>query len=72
MPLLVNQKFPRCTLCGKMFPLKVTPIAVGNHRLCSEKCVRLLYKLRPDEVPQPEGQETQATGQSGEKELKVL
>lgn len=52
MPILVKQKFPRCTLCGKMLPLNVKPIAIGDHRLCSERCVQLLYKLRPDEVPE--------------------
>ncbi|MFN8458201.1 MAG: hypothetical protein U0401_26715 [Anaerolineae bacterium] len=63
MPLLINQKFPRCTLCGKMFPLKVQPIALGQHQLCSERCVRLLYKLRPEQVPQEVSLEQALAGQ---------
>ena len=51
MAIIINQKFARCTLCGKNLPPRSDPIAVGNHRLCSERCVRLLHKLRPDEVP---------------------
>lgn len=52
MPIIITQKFPRCSLCGKMFPLKTRPIPVAQHQLCSEKCVILLYRLRPSEVPQ--------------------
>ena len=55
MAILINQKFARCTLCGKNLPPRSDPIAVGNHRLCSERCVRLLHKLHPDEVPGGEG-----------------
>ncbi len=64
MAILINQKFPRCTLCGKMFPLKVQPIVLGEHQLCSERCVRLLYKLRPDQAPQDVSLEKALTGRA--------
>ena len=53
MTVLVNQRFPRCTLCGKMLPLKLQPIVAGRHRLCSERCLELLPRLRPDEATAP-------------------
>ena len=64
MPLLVDQKFPRCTLCGKILPLRVEPITIRDHRLCSERCLRLLHKLHPDQLSAQEMQETLAAVQA--------
>jgi hypothetical protein len=57
MPILINQKFPRCTLCGKILPLKVEPIVIREHRMCSERCVQLLHKLHPDQLSEQEMQD---------------
>lgn len=50
MAIQISQKFPRCTLCGKMLPLASQPIVIGHHRLCSMRCLELLPRLRPDEM----------------------
>jgi hypothetical protein len=59
MPIQIEQKFPRCTLCGKMLPLKTTPISIGQHRLCSPRCAALLPRLRPHEVAQAASEQTE-------------
>ena len=63
MPIMVNQKFLRCSLCGKMIPLRVDPVVIHDHRLCSERCLRLLHKLHPDQLSEQELQETLASNQ---------
>ena len=59
MPLLINQKFPRCSLCGKILPLRIEAIAIADQRLCSERCVRLLKKLHPDRLTKSKNQDVQ-------------
>lgn len=43
MPIQINQKFPRCQLCGKLIPLRAEPRSVtlpGGKSLsfCSQVC----------------------------------
>ena len=42
MAILLNQKFPSCTLCGKRLPLRTQPILRGSQRLCSIRCVEIV------------------------------
>lgn len=48
----INQKFQRCTFCGKMIPLKTKPIDLTfrekKHTLCSKECIELLKKYSPN------------------------
>jgi hypothetical protein len=52
MAILINQRFPSCTLCGKMLPLRSEPIVRDTHRLCSPSCLKLLLK-RETEAAKP-------------------
>lgn len=43
MPIQINQKFPRCQLCGKLIPLRAEPrrITLADGKVvsfCSEEC----------------------------------
>lgn len=43
MPIQINQKFPRCQLCGKIIPLRTDPIEIVQSgqlaiRFCSVWC----------------------------------
>ena len=43
MPLQINQKYPRCALCGKIIPLRIERIELLNAeqkpvRFCSGWC----------------------------------
>jgi len=43
MPIQINQKFPRCTLCGKMIPLRAALVELPGAdqkpiRFCSVWC----------------------------------
>jgi hypothetical protein len=45
MPIQINQKFPRCQLCGKLIPLRAEPRTVtlpdGKAlSFCSQECWR--------------------------------
>ena len=64
MPVLIDQKFPRCTLCGKMLPLRSEPVIIQAHRLCSKRCVRLLHKLHPDELSEGDMRKALSTTQA--------
>ena len=48
----INQKFQRCTFCGKMIPLKTKPIDLTfrekTHTLCSKECIELMKKYSPN------------------------
>jgi len=48
----INQKFQRCTFCGKMIPLKTKPIVLTfrkkTHTLCSKECIDLIKKYSPN------------------------
>ena len=43
MPIQINQKFPRCQLCGKIIPLRAAPVEISMERqmplrFCSAWC----------------------------------
>ena len=43
MPIQINQKFPRCQLCGKLIPLRAEPQTVTlpdgkAPSFCSQEC----------------------------------
>lgn len=62
MPVQVNQKFPKCALCGKMIPLRTEPITLQVERkklsFCSDECFQM-YQERQEAAPR---RETWATG----------
>jgi len=45
MPVQVNQRFPKCALCGKMVPLRAKPIVLEQESrkltFCSEECYQM-------------------------------
>ncbi len=50
MPIQINQKFPRCQLCGKLIPLRAEPQTVilpdgKSLSFCSQVC-RQEYEQR--------------------------
>ena len=52
MPIQIDQKFPRCQLCGKLIPLRAEPrhITLADGKVvsfCSEEC-RQDYRQRLD------------------------
>ncbi len=44
----INQKFQRCTFCGKMIPLNTKPrdliFREKKYTLCSKECIELIKK----------------------------
>jgi ribosomal protein L24E len=43
MPIQINQRFPRCQLCGKLIPLRAEPRRITQAdgkvvSFCSEEC----------------------------------
>jgi len=45
--ILLNQKFPSCTLCGKRIPLRTEPVLIGSQKLCSPRCVAIAVQRDP-------------------------
>ncbi len=45
MPIQINQKYPRCQLCGKLIPLRAPPrrVTLGDGKVvsfCSDRCLQ--------------------------------
>lgn len=54
MAVQINQRFPKCALCGKMIPLRAKPILLEQDRtklsFCCEECFEMYQEAHEPAV----------------------